>query len=193
MECHYCHKPNHFLSVCRKRIKISRRRQRLREISGHYSDIKSRWSDIKVSFGLKTQINYVSRKFRKLNLKVNGISINAPNDTDSTLNIIPESVIQKMRPRHRLQTSRTKVNAFWQKKLLPIRGKFTCTVTVKKRFATATVYVIAGNTDTILSYENAVELRILPVICCVSKNKYEELCHKNSDYFKVSENWKINK
>ena len=82
MKCHYCHKPNHFLSVCRKRIKSSRLRQTLREISGHYSDIKSRGSDIEVSFGLKTQINYVSGKFLKLNLKVNGISINAPNDTD---------------------------------------------------------------------------------------------------------------
>ena len=88
-----------------------------------------------------------------------------------------------MRPRHRPQTSRTKVNALGQKKLLPIKGKFTCTVTVKKRFATATVYVIAGNTDTIISYENAVELGILPVICSVSKNKYEEWCHKYSDVF----------
>ena len=47
----------------------------------------------------------------------------------------------------------------------------------------ATVYVIPGNTDSIIGYNTAVELGIIPVIRSVSENNYENLCNKYSRVF----------
>ena len=64
-----------------------------------------------MSFVLSPHINQVSNKVPRLNLKVNGIHVNALIDTGSTLNIVPESITEKMHPKPRLQKSRTKVYA----------------------------------------------------------------------------------
>ena len=88
-----------------------------------------------------------------------------------------------MHPKPRLQKSRTKVYAFGQTKPLNIKGNYTCTIESGSKFVTATVYVIPGNTDSIIGYNTAVELGIIPVIRSVSENNYENLCNKYSRVF----------
>ena len=70
----------------------------------------------------------MSTKLPKLNLKVTGISIYALIDTGSSLYVVPESVIQKIRPRPILQEYKTNVFAFGHTNPLPIKGKYSCTV-----------------------------------------------------------------
>ena len=66
MECDYCHKRNHFLSMCRKRIKSTRRHQELHEISENDNE-DEQISDTEVSFELSPHINQVSNKVPRLN------------------------------------------------------------------------------------------------------------------------------
>ena len=193
VECHYCHKKNHFISVCRKRIKNSRR-QHLREIVEDVSEESdlginekselNHDSDPEVSYGLKCdQVSHINSKVPCMTLKINDVETKSLIDTGSSLNIINERVIQKMSPRPRLQKSKVKAYAFGQKKPLAIKGKYTCTVESDQKFTTAEFHVVADNNETIISYQTAVSLNIIPSIRSVTEKQYSDLCDKYAKVF----------
>ena len=86
VECHYCHKRNHFISVCRKRIENSRR-QHLREIADVSDDSETELkgqsdtnyeSDPEVAYGLKTdKVSHINSKVPCMPLKINDVETNA--------------------------------------------------------------------------------------------------------------------
>ena len=193
VECHYCHKKNHFISVCRKRIKNSRR-QHLREIVEDVSEesdlginIQRKLnddSDPEVSYGLKCdQVSHINSKVPCMTLKINDVETKSLIDTGSSLNIIDERVIQKMSPRTRLIKSKVKAYAFGQKKPLAMKGKYTCTVESDQKFTTAEFHVVADNNETIISYQTAVSLNIIPCIRSVTEKQYSDLCDKYAKVF----------
>ena len=193
VECHYCHKKNHFISVCQKRIKNSQR-QRLREIAEDASvesdtelktqnDINSD-SDQEVTYGLKShQVSHINSKVPCMTLKINDVDTKVLIDTGSSLNLVDEHVVQKMNPRPKLQKSKVRAFAFGQCKPLPIKGKYTCTVETDSKITTADFHVVSGNKENIISYQTAVQLQIIPSICAVSQNDYELLCNKYNKVF----------
>ena len=115
-------------------------------------------------------------------LKINDVETKALIDTGSSLNLVDECVIQKMCPKPCLQKSKVRAFAFGQSKPLPIKGKYTCTVETDSKITTADFHVGSGNKETIISYQTAVQLQIIPTICALSPNKYIDLCDK---YHKV--------
>ena len=82
----------------------------------------------------------------------------------------------------RLQKAKVRAFAFGQSKPLPIKGKYTCTVETDSKITTVDFHVVSGNKETIISYQTAVQLQIIPTICALSPNKYIDLCDK---YHKV--------
>ena len=70
-------------------------RQQLREISENDNE-EEQVADTEVSFVLSTHIYQVNNKVPKLNLKVNGIYVNALIDTSSTLNTVPENITENI-------------------------------------------------------------------------------------------------
>ena len=64
----------------------------------------------------------------------------------------------------------------------PIKGKYTCTVETDSKITTADFHVVSGNKETIIGYQTAVQLQIIPTICALSPNRYMDLCDK---YHKV--------
>ena len=83
VECHYCHKKNHFISVCRKRIKNSQL-QHLREIVEDVSDESdlginkqsdlNHDSDPEVSYGLQCdQVSHINSIVPCMTLKINDV------------------------------------------------------------------------------------------------------------------------
>ena len=198
VECHYCHKRNHFISVCRKRIKNTRR-QHLREIADVSDDSDTELkgqsdtnydSDPEVAYGLKTdQVSHINSIVPCMPLKINDVETKALIDTGSSLNLVDECVIQKMSPKPRLQKSKVRAFAFGQSKPLPIKGKYTCMIETDSKITTADFHVVSGNKETIISYQTAVQLQIIPTICALSPNRYTDLCDK---YHKVFHGlWKL--
>ena len=109
-------------------------------------------------------------------LKINDVETKALMDTGSSLNLVDECVIQKMSPKPRLQKSKVRAFAFGQSKPLPIKGKYTCTIETDSKITTADFHVVSGNKETIISYQTAVQLQIIPTICALSPNRYTDLC-----------------
>ena len=125
-----------------------------------------------------------------MTLKINDVETKSLIDTGSSLNIIDERVIQKMSPRPRLRKSKVKAYAFGQKKPLAIKGKFTCTVESAQKFTTAEFHVVADNNETIISYQTAVSLNIIPTIRSVTEKQYLDLCDKYAKVFQGLGKWK---
>lgn len=88
-----------------------------------------------------------------------------------------------MSPRPRLRKSKDKAYAFGQKKPLAIKGKHTCTVESAPEFTTAEFHVVADNNETIISYQTAMSLNIIPTIRSATEKQYSDLCDKYAKVF----------
>ena len=70
-----------------------------------------------------------------------------------------------------------------RKKPFAIKGKYTCTVESAQKFTTAEFHVVADNNETIISYQTAVSLNIIPTIRSVTEKQYSDLCDKYAKVF----------
>ena len=189
LECHYCHKKNHLISVCRKKQRNSKSQQRLREIaeSGDESESDTEFKkseDEEISFGLETdKVSHIISKVPSMTLTINDVPSKVLIDTGSTLNIVSETIVDKMCPKPQFKKSKVRAFAFGQNKPLPIKGKYTCIVETDSKFTTADFHVVSGNKETIISYQTAVQLQIIPTICALSENEYEVMCNKYPQVF----------
>ncbi|XP_045163766.2 uncharacterized protein LOC123528082 [Mercenaria mercenaria] len=125
-----------------------------------------------------------SKKVPRINVKINSIDTKVLIDTGSSINIISQSVIDKMSPTPKLEKSEIKAYPFGQKQPIHVEGKYKLTVESNSRFVLVDFQNIKGNSETIISYETAVELGIVPVINSMRNSDYKELCGKYNQLFK---------
>ena len=71
-----------------------------------------------------------------------------------------------------------KAYVFGQNISLPVQNTYTLTIEPDKKFATAVFHTIKDTSETLISYETAVELGIVPVITSVKDCDYAELCDR---------------
>ncbi|XP_053391490.1 uncharacterized protein LOC128554261 [Mercenaria mercenaria] len=198
--CNYCHKKNHLLSVCYKRIQQNSRRSRqLHEIEENDSENSDNFesSDSEVTYGMREEIRSVkSKNVPRINVKISGIDHKHQSDTGacgidtkvlidtgSSINIISQLVIDKMSPTPKLEKSEIKDYPFGQKQPIHVEGKYKLTVESNSKFVLADFQSIKGNSENIISYETAVELGIVPVINSMRNSDYKELCEKYNQLF----------
>ncbi|XP_052806647.1 uncharacterized protein K02A2.6-like [Mya arenaria] len=176
--CNYCRKPNHFIGVCRKRT----RKAQVHGIDQVENEAQKEHSvsDTDTLFGVNV---LTDNKVPKIILSINGVQTKTLIDTGSSINIISQDVVNKMKPRPMLKKTNIEVFAFAQNKPLTIKGKYTFTVETKSKVTAAEFHVVQGSSVTLISYQTSVELGIVPVINSVNSNKYEELCDKYQSVF----------
>ncbi|KAL4219053.1 hypothetical protein ACF0H5_021636 [Mactra antiquata] len=122
--CNYCHKKNHFIAACRKKNPANQyQSQRINEIedSNSESSDNEQNSENAITFGLAEIAKYVGDKVPKVTVSINGIFSKVLVDTGSSINIISESVINKMNPEPKANKSSSKAYAFGQNKRLTIK------------------------------------------------------------------------
>ncbi|KAK3083972.1 hypothetical protein FSP39_006106 [Pinctada imbricata] len=190
--CDYCKKENHFASQCLKRKTRERRKvQNVDENSasssdGENSSTSSRSDDETMtkgaySFGVKAKVHQIG-KLPKTEIRLNDHKMKIIVDTGSSINIVEETTVNKMRNKPKLQKSDISAFAYGQKEKLRIRGKFSASVESKDKIVTATFYVVPGDYGNLLSYATAVDLNIIPVIQKVKIPK-KELTEEYRDVF----------
>ncbi len=89
------------------------------------------------------------RKSPRTTLMIDGHKTQILVDTGSTINILNDSVVSKMKVKPKLIKTDTKAYAYGQKEHLPMKGKFTATVETDKKVTTGTFYVISGRYDSV--------------------------------------------
>ena len=172
--CNYCHKQNHFVVVCMKKKRKEQRIKQVRDNSNDDSEIESdaQSTDSEHAFGI--QINKIRTKQPKVDISVNGRKCRMLVDTGSTINLLNETILNKMKTKPKLSKPDTDAYAYGQKRKLPIKGKFTGTIETSNKITTAMFYVINGNYDSLISYETSVELGLVPEINSVTSNSVKD-------------------
>ena len=123
------------------------------------------------SFGIK--VNNVKIKQPRTHVSINGQRYKLLVVTGYSINVLSETLFNKMKMKPKLSKPDTHPFVYGQKHRLHIKEKFTGTVETPKKIVTATFYVIKGNSDSSLSYETSVNLVIVPEINSVTSN-YEQ-------------------
>ncbi|MCG8094404.1 MAG: DDE-type integrase/transposase/recombinase [Candidatus Thiodiazotropha endolucinida] len=168
--CAYCNKRDHFVSVCFKKKKQEKRQNRVKQVdldpvtctdSENDTD-ESENAETDISFGIT--VNQVKRKPPKTEILINGLKCKLLVDTGSSINLLNESVLNKMKTRPKIYKTDTKAYAYGQKEKLPIIGKVNTTVETHRKITTADFYIIRGNNDSLLSYDTSVQLELIPEI-----------------------------
>ena len=182
-KCNYCHKVNHFIAVCRKRLQSGQRR--VREINAEQGfESRDRDSNSEEEYLYGLSVNAIGKKKVPLiRLKIQGAETSVLVDTGSSINVVSESILSKMTPRPKPQKAQIKAYAFGQNTSLPVQNTYTLSIESDKKFATAVFHTIKGSSETLISYETAVELGIVPVINSVKGCEYSELCEKYKSVF----------
>ena len=122
------------------------------------------------AFGIK--VNHVKIKQPKTEVSINGQKCKLLVDTGSSINLLNETVVDKMKTKPKISKPDTSTSAYTygQKQKLLILGKIMATVETSKKIAPATFYIINGNYDSLISYETSVDLGLVPEINSVSSN-----------------------
>jgi len=190
-KCNYCHKDNHFVAVCRKRMQSGQRhvqygQRQVREIDAEqcYESPDNRDSNSEQEFAYGLAVNSINKKkVPMIKLAIQGVQTTVLVDTGSSINVVAESVVSKMTPRPKTQKAKIKAYAFGQDKPLPVRNTYTLSVESDTKFTTAEFHTINGTSETLISYKTAVDLGIVPVINSVKGCEYSELCDKYKSVF----------
>ena len=88
------------------------------------------------AFGIK--VNHVKIKQPKTEVSINGQKCKLLVDTGSSINLLNETVVDKMKTKPKISKPDTSAYAYGQKQKLPIKGKFMATLETTKKIATAT-------------------------------------------------------
>ncbi|XP_053380302.1 uncharacterized protein K02A2.6-like [Mercenaria mercenaria] len=175
-ECLYCHKKNHFESVCRSKTMKSRKTHNLNDYS---SSDDSDQSD-NYAFGLT--VNAMSRR-PYVSALVNGHNVKFLIDTGSSVNVLDQETYNKMNPKPKLQKPNLKVFAYGTDSHVKLLGKFVTTVETKQKYTTAEILVTEGKSGNLLSYLTSVELQVIPEIQTLQHSKVDEICKNYNSVF----------
>ncbi len=181
--CNYCKKPNHFVTQCLKRKRTTTKVKQIEKTADDSENEADSENEVDYSFGVATNSVNTKRPSPKTKVKINDHETNVLVDTGSSINILDESVYLDMKNKPVLSKADTKAFAYGQKNQLPMKGKFQATIETDKKITTGNFYVISGNFGSLLSYNTAVDLNIIPVINAVGSSKTDQLLHEYSDLF----------
>lgn len=99
-----------------------------------------------------------------MEIVINGLKCKLLVDTGSSINLLNETVINRMKTRPKICKTDTKAYAYGQIEKLPIIGKINTTVETHNKITTADFYIISGQNDSLLSYDTSVQLELIPEI-----------------------------
>nr|XP_034319592.1 uncharacterized protein K02A2.6-like [Crassostrea gigas] len=105
-----------------------------------------------------------------------------PRTKGSSVNILDEVTFSKLHPKPKLSKSSTRIFAYGCKNDIKTFGYFTATIETKSKIAVGKFYVVEGNCGTLLGYQSAVDLGIIPVINRLSTD-VNEICEEFADLF----------
>jgi len=178
--CNFCSKPNHFSKVCRSRQTSQQaptpstrappptaqaRRRRVRRVqeepqldNNHAvsSDVANADRDLVFSIG-----DHQKHKQPTAMLKVNGTFIRFILDTGASVNIIEESLFDKLKHKPPLQRAPSSIYAYGSNTPMITLGAFHAEIESKNKLAEALVYVIKGKHGSLLSYQTALQLDLI--------------------------------
>lgn len=175
--CNYCKKQNHFVVVCMKKKQKERRIKQIdvedscnleSYVSSSDSNQDSYDNNRNFSFGI--EVNQIKFKQPKTEVVINGKKCKLLVDTGSSINLLNETLINKMKTKPTISKPDTNAYAYGQKQKLPLKGKFITTVETPRKISTTTFYIISGNYDSLLSYQTSVDLGLVPEINSVTLN-----------------------
>ncbi|XP_062610353.1 uncharacterized protein K02A2.6-like [Saccostrea cucullata] len=179
--CNACHKIGHFASVCRSKSKsMNRKPKSVRQLDACNSDSDS--ESCEYLFGLD-QINSITKRQPRIKVEINGIPVSVLVDTGSSINVVDECTFKKLENKVKLRKADTRVFAYGSKTTLDIMGKFQATIENKNKIEIADVYVVKGNSGSLLGYDTCVQLQIVQKIASLSDDKIEILCQKYPKVF----------
>ena len=84
-------------------------------------------------------------------------------DTGTPINIIDESTWSRMTPPPTLQACGRQYYGFQSQKPLPVIGQFVARLEYKSRSTQAAFIVLRGYTEQLISYQTAIDLRMISV------------------------------
>ena len=181
--CNFCHKKNHFESVCRAKKRQGKPRP-LHNVENSDNGVNgsSESESDDYLFGLSNVNKVTSRPKIKVKLNDNPVCILV--DTGSSINVIDESTYQSMKSKPKLSKSDTKAYAYGTDAKVSLLGMFQATVETESKLTTAPFYVAQGKSGNLLSYMTSVDLQVIPEIHAVENSKVDYLCQKYSNVFK---------
>lgn len=99
-------------------------------------------------------------------------------DTGSSVNIIDTVTYNKFKHRPALHRTDIKLFAFQSESPIKVGGKFVTAIESKARIANATIYVVDGHHGSLLSYQTALDLKLISMVNTV-KGTAEESFNNN--------------
>ena len=175
--CDKCGKLNHFAKVCKSTVTdesvSSQPRNRARTVQ---EDNDESENDYTFSVNTKTD------KSPQTVVKINTVDTNMLIDTGATVNVIDEKTYQKLNKPY-LEEAR-KLYPYASDKPLPVLGKFTATVEKGNCVNQSEFVVVKGTGGNLLSYDTAVQLKIMETIRTVQpSDRIREMCAKYPSVF----------
>ncbi|KAK3092635.1 hypothetical protein FSP39_005203 [Pinctada imbricata] len=119
-----------------------------------------------------------------VNIELCNTKISMLVDTGATVNIISNKLYKTLKSKLKLQSSSKKLYGYDQKEV-DIEGCFETQITYASKSTTCNtiIYVAKGDNGSLLSYQTAVDLGIIPVIRLVSQSRTEEILSEYADRF----------
>ena len=168
--CSNCGRENHFAAYCKSKPQFKKK---------HVKQIQDCDEDDGYVFSVR---NNSTTKQPKFNITLNGQRFHMLIDTGSSVNILDEVTFSKLHPKPKLSKSSTRIFAYGCKNDIKTFGYFTATIETKSKIAVGKFYVVEGNCGTLLGYQSAVDLGIIPVINRLSTD-VNEICEEFADLF----------
>ncbi|XP_060552185.1 uncharacterized protein LOC132713564 [Ruditapes philippinarum] len=162
--CNFCKKPNHFMTVCRKKQKDPEVRQIEKKTD-------SCSSDDDYCYALKSNVS----KTPKSNVKINDVQVNVLVDSGASVNILDEntySIIGKPKLSNR---NLPKLLPYGSQSPLKIIGKCKLTIEKQKIISVETFYIVQGRHGSLISYQTACNLNIIEIVNQIQENKQEDV------------------
>ena len=168
-ECSYCHIPNHFRKMCRKRIREER-------LCGSADNLQSDDSNQNISdeyfidrsgeshlFTVSNQAGTSSDKW-SIDLKVNGRPLTFKMDTGATISIIPAGIF----PDHMLLPPDTTISAFMSKEPINCEGYVLTTLFHNNYSTPAKLYVVRNAPRALLGKRELENLNLVQIVQSLS-------------------------
>ena len=153
VECRKCGKKNHYARKC-KGTKTVRRIDNLNE------------SEEEDEYRVSVVKEKAKGGHNKITAKIDKVPLQFQIDSGADVNIIDEDSFSKLKGQVTLKYSRAKLFAYNSTVPLPLLGKFTATITTKKRYDAADFYVVKGSESSgcLLGFTSAVNLGIIHIV-----------------------------
>lgn len=165
--CVSCGKRGHFANVCNSSTGAHTRSnghtaQTNQLLTSEVGPDSTSTSDGEI---FTVSVNSISRNSNtpKVVVMVNGKNLPFTLDTGASVNIISSETLKKSAIEHKLSQTRTNIYSYGTTTSLPIAGCFEASLTKDVVSTQATIYVIEGTADSLLSYESALQLGLIQI------------------------------